>query len=123
MKSITSEMLSEILQGIAERRNTFIQVVETSTHSYARTCGISDISYLDTSASRTVLVTILQENQLTFFIPFVPEFAGIVCKELILLYMGAKWYWRDYYNRYTSLEAWGNSLVGKEIRTSIHGSL
>jgi hypothetical protein len=120
VQDVASALL-HIMHSCADRRDSFIKTPESDYYNYStfgyekRSFGISDISYLRVTNARLVLDTICRVHNLNWFKSYIPYFSGSTCKEMILAYIGAKYYWRDYYNRFKSIGAYGESLVGTEI--------
>lgn len=110
-----------IMHDCANKRDSFIKTPESNFYNYStygyekRSFGISNISYLRATNARLVLDAICTVHNLNWFKSYIPYFSGNTCKEMILAYIGAKFYWRDYYNRFKSIGAYGESLVGHEI--------
>lgn len=115
--------LMHIMYDCAIRRDCYIKTPESKyynmrTNGYElREHGISDVAYLHASNARLVLDAICEMHNLKWFQSYIGYFTGTTCKQMILAYMGADYYWRDYYNRFKSLAAYGNSLIGKEVET------
>lgn len=109
------ELLCDRLQHIAEMRNTCV----TTPHiPFMGNLSIGDVVTVcnhNAHSARFILKEVLKACNLSAFEGYIPYFSGELCQRATLLYMGSKFYWKDFYQRYTSLEAWANSLIGKEV--------
>lgn len=115
--------LMQIMHDCAIRRDCYVKTPESQYYNYTtngyevRSFGISEIAYLRATNARLVVTAICDIHNLNWFKSYIGYFSGNTCKDMILAYIGANWYWRDYYNRFKSLAAYGNSLIGKEVKT------
>ncbi len=77
--------------------------------------GVDAVYRMSADLARQLLFDFLEQNGIPN--QYVCNFSVDQCKTLLYAAIGKQFYNRDRFNRYRSLMAWGNSLVGRKIYT------
>lgn len=135
---LLKEMFASFYQA-AQKRGTYTQVYnvnpDITVYDYAlckevkkQTLGIHDVQYrLNAVQKRETLMLIVNELLLTPFqyndyILMCYEIPSDIARRLIYTYMSRESYWEDQQKKWTSLENWANSWVGKYSSGNGNGS-